>query len=137
MRLGAPLPALCNIQKCTSNCGNSIDLHGYHLLTCKWEGSPIHHHDHSSDSLYDLFRSLGFQCKKELQNQLIGKKRPDVAVYDYNRGNKLLSDMAVTHSWALHNIGSSEMISGYAASSKERSKNSKFLSAPMDLGHLF
>ena len=137
MRLGAPLPALSNIQKCTQNCGNSVDLYGYHLLTCKWGGGPIHRHDHLSDSLYDMFRSLGFRCKKELQNQFLGKKRPDVAVYDYNQGKKLLLDMTVTHPWALHNIGSSKTISGYAASSKERSKNSKYLSAAIDLGHLF
>ena len=37
----------------------------------------------------------------------------------------------------MHNIGSSKTISGHAASSKERSKNSKYLSAAIDLGHLF
>ena len=91
------LPAMSNIQKCTPNCGISVDLYGYPLLTCKWEGGPIHRHDHLSDSLCDMFRSLGFQCKKELQNQFLGKKRPDVAVYDYNQGKKLLLDMTVTH----------------------------------------
>ena len=35
IRLGASLPALSNIQKCTPNCGISVDLFGYHLLTCK------------------------------------------------------------------------------------------------------
>ena len=84
-----------------------------------------------------MFRSLGSRGKKELQNQFLGKKRPDVAVYDYNQGIKVLLDMTVTHSWALHNIGSSKTISGYAASSKEPSKNSKYLSAAIDLGHLF
>ena len=69
---------------------NSVDLYSYHLMTFKWGGGPIHRHDHLSDSLYDMFRSLGFRCKKELQNQFLGKKRPDVAVYDYNQGKKLL-----------------------------------------------
>ena len=112
MRLDAPLPALSNIQKCMPNCGNSVDLYGYHLLTCKWGGGPIHRHHHLSDSLNDMFRSLGFRCKKELQNQFLGKKRPDVAVYDYNQGKKLLLDMTVTHPWALHNIGSSKQYQG-------------------------
>ena len=43
----------------------------------------------------------------------------------------------MTHPWALLNIGSSKTISGYAASSKERSKNTKYLFATIDLGHLF
>ena len=137
MRLGAPLPALSSIQKCTANCGKSVDPHGYHLLTCKWGGGPIRRHDHLSDRLYDLFRSLGFRCKKELQNQFEGKKRPDVAVYDYHQGKKLLLDMTVTHPWALHNITLSKKTSGYAAAAKERSKNSKYLSLATNLGHLF
>ena len=137
MRLGAPLPALSSIQKCTVTCGKSVDPHEYHLLTCKWGGGPICHHDHLSDSLYDMFRFLNFHCKKELKNQFEGKKRPDVAVYDYHQGKKLLLDMTATHPWALHNITLSKKTVGYAAAAKEQPKNSKYLSVAKNLGHLF
>ena len=134
MRLGAPLPDLSSIQKCTDNRGKSVDPHGYHLLTCKLGGGPIRRHDHLSDSLYDLLRYLGFRCKKELQNQFEGKKRPDVSFYEYHQGKKLLLDMTVTHPWALHNITLSKKTSGYAAAAKGRSKNSKYLSVATNLG---
>ena len=48
-----------------------------------------------------------------------------------------LLDMTVTYPWALHNIGSSKTISGYAASSGERSKSTKYLYAAIDQGDLF
>ena len=87
------LPQLSNIKRCVNQCGKDVDDKGYHLLTCKFGGGPIRRHDHFLDSYYDMLRSVDLRCRKELTSQFEGKQRPDIAVYNYRDGKKLLLDI--------------------------------------------
>ena len=135
MRLGVSLPQLSNIKRCVNQCGKDVDDKGYHLLTCKFGGgSGIRRHDHFLDSYYDMLRSVDLRCRKELTSQFEGKQRPDIAVYNYRDGKKLLLDITVTHPWSKTNLSSSSEKAGFAAATKEKEKNGKYLSKA---GHLF
>ena len=136
MRLGVSLPQLSSIKKCINQCGKDVDQKGYHLLTCKFGSGPIRHHDHFLDSYYDMLRSVDFCCKKEITAQFEGKQRPDIAVYNYHDG-KLLLDITVTHPWSKTNLSGSSERAGFAATAKEKEKNTKYLTKASNLGHLF
>ena len=137
MRLGVSLPQLRNIKKCINQCGKDVDQKGYHLLTCKFVGGPIRRHDHFLDSYYDMLRSVDFRCKKEITAQFEGKQRPDIAVYNYRDGKKLLLDITVTHPWSKTNLPGSSERAGFAGTAKEKEKNTKYLTKASNLGHLF
>ena len=137
LRLGVSLPQLSNIKKCINQCGKDVDQKGYHLLTCKFGGGPIRRHDHFLDSYYDMLRSVDFRCKKEITAQFEGKQHPDIAIYNYRDGKKLLLDITVTHPWSKTNLSGSSERAGFAATAKEKEKNTKYLTKASNLGHLF
>ena len=134
MRLGVSLPQLNNIKKCVSQCDKDVDDKGYHLLTCKFGGGPIRRHDHFMDSFYEMLRSVDLHCRKELTAQFQGKQRPDIAVYNYRDGKKLLLDITITHVWSATNLSGSSEKAGFAASSKEREKTTSTCKRPQALG---
>ena len=137
VRLGVSLPQLSKVHKCVPQCGQEVDDKGYHLLTCKFGGGPIRRHDHFLDCYYDMLRSIDFRCRKELTAQFRGKQRPDIAVYNYQDGKKLLLDVTITHPWAKMNLSGSSEKAGFATSVKEKEKNRKYLATATSLGHLF
>ena len=92
---------------------------------------------HFLDSYYDMLRSVDLRCRKELTSQFEGKQRPDIAVYNYRDGKKLLLDITVTHPWSKTNLSSSSEKAGFAVATKEKEKNGKYLSKALSLGHLF
>ena len=55
--------------------------------------------------------------------QFEGKQRPDIAIYNYKDGKKLLLDVTITHPWAKNNLSGSSQTAGFAALTKEE-KNS-------------
>ena len=71
--------------------------------------------------------------------QFKGKQRPDIdiAVYNYRDGKKLLLDITVTHPWSKTNLSGSSERAGFAATAKEKEKNTKYLTKASNLGHLF
>ena len=137
LRLGAHLPALRSLDRCNPQCKQPLDNTGYHLLTCKWGGGIIRRHDRIVDCLFQMVTSVGLRCRKELTNQFAGKERPDVAIYDYQDGKKLLLDVTVAHPQAKKYMSKSCSIAGFAAAEREKQKNSKYLSVATDLGYLF
>ena len=44
---------------------------------------------------------------------------------------------AITHPWSKTNLSSSSEKAGFAAATKEKEKNGKYLSKALSLGHLF
>ena len=132
MRLGASLPVLGNIEKCIPLCGKDIDKQGYHLLTCKFGGGPIFRHDGYLDIYYNMLREVGFHCRKELTAQFQNKQRPDIAVYDFHEGKKLLLDITITHPWAQSNISGSSTTAGLQQWKKKnkRTRNTERLPNP-------
>ena len=137
LRLGASLPALRAIDTCIAQCGEPIDKFGYHLLTCKWGGGAIHRHDRGLDSVHQMLSSVGLRCRKDLIEQFEGKQRPDIAVYDFDNGKKLLLDITISHPWAQNYIGRSCTTARFAAAERDRIKNNKCLQMSNDLGYLF
>ena len=137
MRLGKAIPALRKLEKCVEECNKSMDNEGYHALTCKCGGGAITRHDRVLDTVYNMMRELDFRCRKELQDQFKGKHRPDIAVYDYKDGKKLLLDITITHPWAQLNISGSNITAGYSTLQAEKGKNKKYLQISSDLGYLF
>ena len=63
---------------------------------------------------YNMLRSVDFRCRKELTAQFKGKQQPDIAVYDFQDGKKLLLDITITHPWAQSNISGSSTRAGFA-----------------------
>ena len=137
LRLGKAIPCLHSLDQCVAQCGQPIDIEGYHAMTCKWGGGPIKRHDSVLDCFYDMSKSLGFHCRKELTAQFENKQRPDIAIYNYKDGKKLLLDVTITHPLAKRSISASCSKPGFAAAEKEREKDSKYLVKSTNLGYLF
>ena len=127
LRLCASLPALRAIESCIAQCGEPIDNFGYRLLASKWGGGAIHRHDRILDSVHQMLSSVGLRCWKELTEEFESKQRPDIAVYDFNNGKKLLLDITIAHHWAQNYIGRCCTTAGFAAAERDRFKNNKYL----------
>ncbi|XP_065832959.1 uncharacterized protein [Oscarella lobularis] len=137
LRLGAGMPALDGLKHCVPQCGKAIDPEGFHALTCKWGGGGMHRHDGYLHRFYMMLTSLNFRCGKEVLEQFHDKKRLDIVVYDFAEGKKLLLDITITHPHSKNFISPASLISGHAASEKEKSKKRKFLKEATVAGHLF
>ena len=86
LRLGKAIPCLQSLDRCVAQCVQPIDVEGHHAMTCKWGGGPIKRHDNVLNCFYDMFKSLGFHCRKELTTQFENKQRSDIAIYNYRGG---------------------------------------------------
>ena len=84
-----------------------------------------------------MLSSVGLRCRKELTEQFEGKQRPDIAVYDFDNGKKLLLDITIAHHWAQNYISQSCTTAGFAAAEQDCIKNNKYLQMSTDLGYLF
>ena len=104
------------------HCKKVVDDKGYLLLTCKFVGGPIRRHNHFLDRSYDKLRSVDYRCRKELASQFEGKQHPDIAVYNYRDGKKLLLDTTITHPWSKTNLTGSSKKAGFV---KEKEKDDK------------
>ena len=71
-----------------------------------------------------MLSSVGLRCRKELTKQFEGKQCPDIAVYNFDNGKKLLLDIAIAHPWAQNYIGQSCTTAGFAVAERDRIKNS-------------
>ena len=106
-------------------------------MTCKWGGGPIRRHENVLDCFYDRSKSFGFHFRKGLTAQFENKQRPDIAIYNYRDGEKLLVDVSITHPLAKRSISSSCSKPGLAEAEKEREKDRKYLVVSTNLGYLF
>ena len=95
LRLGADLPILRHIREC--NCGVQMAADGYHLLTCPKDGGFIRRHDAWQHCWQQMLRSVNYRVEMEKEKELEDKKRPDIGVYDFENGKKLLLDITVIH----------------------------------------
>ena len=83
-----------------------------------------------------MLSSVGLRCRKELTEHLEGKERPDIAVYDFDNGKKLLLDITIAHPWAQNYISQSCKTAGFTAAERDHIKNNKYLQMSTDLGYL-
>ena len=65
------------------------------------------------------------------------KQRPDIAVYNYYDSKELLLDTTITYLWSKTNLTGSSEKAGFAASTKKKEKDEKYLLKANNLGHLF
>ena len=84
-----------------------------------------------------MLSSVGLPCRKELTEQFEGKQGPDIAVYDFDNGKKLLLDITITHPWAQNYISRSCTTARFAAAERDRIKNNQYLQVSSDLDYLF
>ncbi|XP_062518571.1 uncharacterized protein LOC134193752 [Corticium candelabrum] len=127
LRLGRAIPSLQSLNHCIPQCGQQMDIKGYHAITCKWGGGPIHRHDAVLDCFFEMSKVLGFNCRKELPAQFTNKQRPDIAIYNYKDGKNLLLDVTITHPWAKRSLRSGSSTPDFAATEKEKKKDGKYL----------
>ena len=83
----------------------------------------MHRHDSVLHCFYTMLKAVNFRCRKEILEQFEGKQRPDIAVYDYRDGKKLLLDITITHPQSKRFVGVSCSVVGHAANEKEKMKN--------------
>ena len=70
----------------------------------------------------------------EIISQFEDKKRPDIAIYNYENGKKMLLDITITHPWAVKNLSGSSEKAAFAASNQEKMKNTKYTQKAEALG---
>ena len=75
--------------------------------------------------------------QEKLTEKYESKQRPDIAVYDYDNGKKLLLDITIAYPWAQNYISRSCTTAWFAAAEQDSIKNKKYLQMSIDLSYLF
>ena len=135
LRLGLDVPMLRQIQLC--NCGVVCDARGYHVMTCPKDGGAIRRHDMVQDIWFRMLRSVNFRCELEKSNEFSDKKRPDIGVYNFDQGKKILLDVSITHPLGVNVQSQAANVSGFAATQKDQKKVDKYRAVAGSLGYLF
>ena len=60
------------------------------------------------------------RCRKELTTQFEHKKRPDIAIYKYKDGKKMLLDITITHPFAVKNLSGNSEKAAFARKSRRK-----------------
>ena len=135
LRLGADIPLLRQIRRC--NCGAESVADGYHLLTCPKDGGPIRRHDSWQHTWQQMLRSVNYRVELEQEREFQDKKRPDIGIYNFENGKKLLLDISVIHPLSQAVVTGSAQENGYAAAHRDKTKDEKYLQVATSLGYLF
>ena len=64
-----------------------------------------------------------FAMQEKLTEKFECKQRPDIAVYDYDNGKKLLLDIPIAYPWAQNYISRSCTTAEFAAAEQDSIKN--------------
>ena len=84
LRLGLPLSLPPWVTKC--ECGKSLDVEGYHLLTCKMGGGPVWSHNSAVSCWSECLSSL--QCQHQIKPKdryTTSNNRADIVVFKLYR----------------------------------------------------
>ena len=126
---------LRQIRRC--NCGAESVADGYHLLTCPKDGGPIRRHDSWQHTWQQMLRSVNYRVELEQEREFQDKKRPDIGIYNFENGKKLLLDISVIHPLSQAVVTGSAQENGYAAAHRDKTKDEKYLQVATSLGYLF
>ena len=135
LRLGLSIPVLRSLPCCT--CSTTWDEAGYHALTCRKDGGQTRRHDHIQHTWLSLLRSVNFHCELEELGDFGDFKRPDISIYDYQDGKKLLLDVSIIHPQRPSCLPQSHSTNGAAAILRDTEKSTKYRAEAISLGYLF
>ena len=133
LRLGADLPILRHIREC--NCGVQMEADGYHLLTCPKDGGFIRRHDAWQHCWQQMLRSVNYRVEMEKEKEFEDKKRRYRCIRLRKREEAVVGHYR--HPPSLVVVTQSANINGYAAISRDKIKNDKYLDIATSLGYLF
>ena len=109
------------------NCGASLDDSGYHLLTCKTGGGPVWSHESVASVWSDCLKNLNIPHRREPQHRyMTSENRPDIVVFDSQRGANIELDVALAHPWSSDIFPKSSDVDGAAAKRREDRKEDKY-----------
>ena len=136
LRLGAEIPFLRDIDHC--DCGAAIDNDGYHTLTCARGSGAVRRHNAIQHTWINLLHSVNYLCDLEREHQFDDdNKRPDIGVFNFKDGRKLLLDVSVIHPQSGSVLARGACSDGAAAAKREEDKLAKYLDDATRLGYLF
>ena len=125
LRLGQPMPFSSCISHC--NCGASLDIDGYHLLTCKLGGGPVWEHNILVSEWCECLRDLQLHHRKEPRNLYINNEdRPDIIVYDTGVGANVELDFSLAHPFSKDTVNQAAKEERFAATKREEKKIQKY-----------
>ncbi|XP_065834209.1 uncharacterized protein [Oscarella lobularis] len=84
-----------------------------------------------------LLRSVNYHCELEGQGDFGDFKRPDISIYDYQDGKKLLLDVSIIHPQRPGCLPQSHSTNGAAAIYRDTEKSTKYRAEATSLGYLF
>ena len=90
----------CDILASSSccDCGKELDIQGYHLITCKTAGGPVHTHNSIVSAWSNCLSQLNLPHKLEPQYRYVNSdKRSDILVYDPDSGADIELDVSLAH----------------------------------------
>ena len=137
LRLGAAIPAMCQLDHCEPKCNHEVDNFGYHVMTCQWRGGPIHRHDAITDVCFQMLKAVDLRARKEVLHQFSDKRRPDIVLFDWSQSRPLLLDISVIHPWMASVFPATSNSTGHAAADRDKLKNTKYLTSTASLGYDF
>ena len=73
-----------------------------------------------------MLRAVNYRVEMEKEKEFDDKKWPDIGVYDFENGKKLLLDITVIHPLSLVVVTQSANVNGYAAIARDKVKNDKY-----------
>ena len=121
LRLGAEIPFLRDIDHC--DCGATIDNEGYHTLTCARGLGAVRRHNAIQHTWLNLLHSVNYVCDLEREHQFDDdNKRPDIGVFNFKDGRKLLLDVSVIHPQSGSVLARSARSDGAAAAKRDEDK---------------
>ena len=133
LRLGLPLSLPPWATK--RECGKSLDVEGYHLLTCKMGGGPVWSHNSVVLCWSKCLSSL--QCQHQIKPKdryTTSNNRADIVMFDSTCGGNVELDVALTHPWS-QDILRSAATMDEAAAWREDIKHNKYSKEQLPGGH--
>ena len=125
LRLGIPFPYSQFVTKC--DYGTSLDEHGYHLLTCKFDGGPVWQHNTIVLIWAKRLDELNIPHQVEPRNRYTdSENRLDITTYDPTGHLTKDLDISLAHPHSCNTVQKAAKISGFAAELREKRKMTKY-----------
>ena len=125
MRLGISLSFSRLLEHC--DCGQKLDQEGFHLITCKYGGSPVWSHDTIVAEWSACLKELGIPHQTEPSNRYVQTDgRPDITFYNINSGVTYECDVSLAHPWRKDIVNGGAKACRHAATKRKLEKCSKY-----------
>ena len=123
--MGLPLSVPLWATEC--ECGKSLDVEGYHLLTCKMGGGPGWSRNSVVLCWSECLSSLLCQNQIEPKDRYTtSNNRADIDVFDSTCERNVEIDVALSHPWSQGILQNAATMDGAAARKREDIKHSKY-----------